>query len=334
MNRIDYTKEDLRIFKNAIIKYYVPLREKLKQKQAERLEEETLSYYNSSILFKDGNAQTSLTLEEILKEFSNILKTISPDFAKIFSYMQKNGLIDLEDRENKSAGGITTFIPDEKIPVFIKRYVNNSQSFNTLSHEFGHSLQLYFNKDKKLHENRWPTFDICEVHSTTMELLVNQYVSTIYKKDTNKHLITHYTNLLELLIRTSLVDDFQTEVYSSENINPNNIWKKLYKQYNPTNNYNIDYFNKGIMWQADINRIDEPFYGIDYALATIYAFSFLKNYLVNPEKTIRNFTTFCKVGGEISFKDISKQFNLANPFDDQEIKKLADFLTEIIDEIS
>lgn len=334
MNRIDYTKEDLRIFKDAIIKYFVPLREKLKQKQAVRSEEKTLSYYNSAILFKDGNAKNPLTLEETLEEFSQILTNISPDFAKIFNYMQTNGLIDLADYENKSAGGITTFIPDEKCPIFIKRYVNNSQSFITLSHEFGHSLQLYFNKDKKLHENRWPTFDICEIHSTTMELLVDQYVSTIYKTDTNKHLITHYTNLLELLIRTSFVDDFQTAVYSEENVNPNDIWKKLYHQYYPTNNYNIDYFNKGIMWQADINRIDDPFYGIDYALATIYAFSFLKNYLTNPKKTITDFITFCKVGGEIAFKDISKQFNLANPFAEQELKNLADFLTKKIDEIS
>lgn len=68
MNRIDYTKEDLRIFKDTIIKYFVPIREKLKSKQAERLDEKELSYYNATILFKDGNAKTSLDLEDVLKK--------------------------------------------------------------------------------------------------------------------------------------------------------------------------------------------------------------------------------------------------------------------------
>lgn len=247
--------------------------------------------------------------------------------------MLENGLIDLEERENKSGGGITTFLPDFKCPVFIKRYINNSQSIITIAHEFGHSLQLNYNKEKNLHENRWPTFDICEIHSTTMELFVSQHIESLYKNDTKKHLINHYTNLLDVLIRTAMVDDFQTKIYSEENIDINKAWKDLYKKYYPSNNYDIDYYNKGIMWQADINRVDDPFYGIDYALATIYAFSFLEKYTINQDKTIEEYIDFCKVGGEIAFKEIAIKYNLANPFNEQSLKNLANFLDEKTEEI-
>lgn len=333
MNRIDYTKEDLNVLKKTIIKYFVPIREKLKKKQASRLGEDNLSYYNEAILFKDGNAKTDLELTDILTELTKILEKLNPEFSILFQEMLQNGLIDLDERENKSGGGITTFLPDFKTPIFIKRYINNSQSLITIAHEFGHSLQLYYNKEKQLHENRWPTFDICEIHSTTMELLVNQYIESIYKEDTKKHLITHYTHLLDVLIKTSMLDDFQTKIYSEENLDINETWKELYKIYYPSDNYDIDYFTKGIMWQADINRIDDPFYGIDYALATIYAFSFLEKYTADREKTINEYIDFCKIGGEIAFKDIATNYDLANPFDEQSLKKLANFIENKVEEI-
>ena len=336
MNRLDYTQEDLKTFKDAIIKYFVPIKEKLKQEQASRLGEKNLSYYNVSYLFKDGNAKAKYNLEEITEKLQEILTGINQEYGNLFKLMLDSNLIDLEERENKSAGGITTFLPDLKVPIFIKRYMDNSANFIAITHEFGHSLQLYLNKDKLLHENRWPTFDICEIHSTTMELLVSDYVDKIYEEDKNKHLITHYTNLIEILIRTSAVDDFKTIVYNedikdSEEVNT--IWKTIYEKYYPTNNYDLEYFKKGIWWQADINRIDDPFYGIDYALATIYALSFYQKYLEDKEKGITIFTEFCKDGGEISFKEIASKYNLLSPFNEQDLIKLSTFLEDLLGKI-
>lgn len=333
MNRIDYNKDDLASFTKQIIKYFVPLREKLKLAQTKRLGEEKLSYYNSSILFKNGNAKTEYDLHGIEQELEKILEKLSPEFSSLYNDMNKNGMIDLEERENKSAGGITTFLPDYKYPIFIKRYINNSNNFTVLAHEFGHSLQLYYNKEKHLHENRWPTFDICEIHSTTMELLVNDNSESVFKEDTTKHLISHFTSIIELLIRTTCVNEFQTKIYSEDNLDINKTWKEIYKKYYPTNDYDIDYFNKGIMWQADINRIDDPFYGIDYALAAFYALLFYKNYKETPSNTINQFIDFCKIGGEISFKEIAEKYNFNSPFEEETHQRLADFLSEKIEEL-
>ena len=308
MNRIDYTKKELIDFKTSIIKYFVPLNEKLKRYQAKRLEEKTLSYYNELIQFKDGNAKTSNELTDILLKLTEILQEINPQYASIFQDMLEKGMIDLAEHENKSSGGITTYLPDYKYPIFIKRYTNNSSNFITLTHEVGHALQLYYNKEKSLHENRWPTFDICEIHSITMELLVSNYIEKIYAKDVNKHRLTHFTNIINTIIKTAAIDDFQTEIYSTNSADFNEIWKRIYKKYYPTNDYNLTYYKKGIMWQADINRIDEPFYGIDYALATIYALSFYQNYKHNEEKTVKQFTNFLIEGGEISFKEIAIKY--------------------------
>lgn len=336
MNRVDYTKKDLDDFRQYVIKHFVPLREKLRVYQAKRLREKELSYYNTSILFRDGNAKSKYGLKGIIRELKKIFYDISTDYGELFNFMIDNCLIDLEERENKSAGGITTFLPDLKVPIFIKRYQDNSNNFIAITHEFGHSLQLYLNKDKHVHENRWPTFDICEIHSTTMELLVSDYAEKIYKDDTNKHLINHYTNLIEIIIRTVCVDEFKSRIYS-EDIKTiedvNNIWKSCYSKYYPSSNYDIEYFNKGIMWQSDINRIDDPFYGIDYALATIYAISFYQKYSINKKKGIGEFNSFASEGGEISFKEIATKYKLLSPFKEKDIIEVVDFLDDKINKI-
>ena len=336
MNRVDYTKKDLDDFRQYVIKHFVPLREKLRVYQAKRLREKELSYYNTSILFRDGNAKSKYGLKGIIRELKKIFYDISTDYGELFNFMIDNCLIDLEERENKSAGGITTFLPDLKVPIFIKRYQDNSNNFIAITHEFGHSLQLYLNKDKHVHENRWPTFDICEIHSTTMELLVSDYAEKIYKDDTNKHLINHYTNLIEIIIRTVCVDEFKSRIYS-EDIKTiedvNNIWKSCYSKYYPSSNYDIEYFSKGIMWQSDINRIDDPFYGIDYALATIYAISFYQKYSINKKKGIGEFNSFASEGGEISFKEIATKYKLLSPFKEKDIIEVVDFLDDKINKI-
>ncbi len=336
MNRVDYTKKDLDDFRQYVIKHFVPLREKLRVYQAKRLREKELSYYNTSILFRDGNAKSKYGLKGIIRELKKIFYDISTDYGELFNFMIDNCLIDLEERENKSAGGITTFLPDLKVPIFIKRYQDNSNNFIAITHEFGHSLQLYLNKDKHVHENRWPTFDICEIHSTTMELLVSDYAEKIYKDDTNKHLINHYTNLIEIIVRTVCVDEFKSRIYS-EDIKTiedvNNIWKSCYSKYYPSSNYDIEYFNKGIMWQSDINRIDDPFYGIDYALATIYAISFYQKYSINKKKGIEEFNSFASEGGEISFKEIATKYKLLSPFKEKDIIEVVDFLDDKINKI-
>ena len=68
MNRVDYTKKDLDDFRQYVIKHFVPLREKLRVYQAKRLREKELSYYNTSILFRDGNAKSKYGLKGFIRE--------------------------------------------------------------------------------------------------------------------------------------------------------------------------------------------------------------------------------------------------------------------------
>ena len=337
MNRLGYSEEDINTFRENIIKHFVPLLDRLRKEQQKRCNLESINYYDEKFLFPDGNAQIKYSLEELIELLKDIFKIVNNDLSSLFNDMYKGGLIDLEDREDKSKGGLTTYLPDFQYPTFIKKYLGLEDNFTSITHEFGHSTQLFYSKDKKYHENRWPTFDICEIHSTCMELLLYPYLDKIFGKDTSKYCISHLERLVELIIKMCAIDEFQSRLYREKPSTPeaiNQLWKNIYLKYYPNNNYKHSYYELGIMWQSDINRFDDAFYGIDYSLDTICALSFYQKSLRDKENAFKEYIELCQDGGEISLKEIIDKYKLSSPFKESDIKDLSIFLENEIKKYS
>ena len=331
MNRLGYSKDDLTIFKKEIKKYIVPLLKLLKEQQKERLGLDSLEYYDSNYLFSDGNAKIIGNLNDILNIFKAILQKYSKESYDLLSLMLEEGLIDLDNRENKANGGITTYLPDYKVPLFIKKYMGLESNITSIFHEFGHSTQLYLSRDLLFHENRWPTFDICEIHSTTMEYLMYPFMDLFFGKDDLKYKIKHLTNNLSLMVNMALADDFWSLVYDNnlDSKERRKKWLELKKKYN-LSSYDNEYFKRGIEYQADTNRIVDPFYSLDYALDNLIALSFYKKEKEDIKEAFDLYIRLCKVGGSLSLKEIINEFNLDNPFEKGALKDMSDVIKDEI----
>ena len=335
MNRLGYSKDDLYIFKEEIKKYVVPLFKLLKEQQKERLGLEKLEYYDSNYLFKDGNAKVRGNLEDILENFKTVLKKYSKVSYNLLCMMLDEGLIDLDNRENKANGGITTYIPNYKVPLFIKKYMGLESNITSIFHEFGHSNQLYLSKDLLFHENRWPTFDICEIHSTSMEYLMYPFMDLFFGSDDYKYKIKHLTNSLSLMVNMAIADDFWSCVYDDnlDSEERKKKWLEIREEYN-LDSYDTEYFNRGTEYQADTNRIIDPFYTIDYAIDNVLALSFYKKEKENIKETFDLYTKLCKDGGTLSLKEIIRKYNLDNPFEKDALKDMCDIIKEDIKVLS
>lgn len=335
MNRIGYTYNDLDLLKENVRKYIVPILNILKEHQKERLNVSNISYYNKNYLFNDGNARVKVSLEEIISNISKILHKYNNEVGLMFDTMLKEGLIDLENRENKSSGGVTTYLPDYKMPTFIKKYMNLEANVTSIFHEIGYSIQLYLSRNLLFHENRWPTFDICEIHSTSLEFLMYPFLNMFFKEDENKYKIRHLSSSLSLIVSMCISDDFQKYIYDNPNISSEDrkeYWLYLINKYGIKDNTH-SYFGKGIEWQADINRIDDPFYGIDYAISNICALSFYDRVNNDVECAFSDYFDLCSKGNTLSLKRIIKKYRLNNPFEGNDIKKLSDNIIKEIDKL-
>lgn len=335
MNRLGYSKEDLAIFKDEIKKYVVPLFKLLKEQQKERLGLEKLEYYDSNYLFKDGNAKVIGNLNDILENFKTVLKKYSKVSYNLLCMMLDENLIDLDDRENKSSGGITTYLPDYKVPLFIKKYMGLESNITSIFHEFGHSNQLYLSKDLLFHENRWPTFDICEIHSTSMEYLMYPFMDLFFGIDEVKYKIKHLTNSLSLMINMAIADDFWSFVYDNnlDSKERKRKWLDIRRQYN-LDSYDNEYFKRGAEYQTDTNRIIDPFYTIDYALDNLVALSFYKKEKEDIKEAFDLYINLCKDGGSLSLKEIIDKYNLDNPFEKDSLKDMCKIIMEDIKKLN
>lgn len=335
MNRIGYTYADLDLLKENVRKYIAPILNILKEHQKERLNVSNISYYNKNYLFNDGNAIVRISLEEIISNISKILHKYNNEVGLMFDTMLKEGLIDLENRENKSSGGVTTYLPDYRMPIFIKKYMNLEANVTSIFHELGHSIQLYLSRNLLFHENRWPTFDICEIHSTSLEFLIYPFLNMFFKEDENKYKIRHLTSVVSLIVSMCISDDFQKYIYDNPNISSDDrkeYWLYLINKYGIKDNTH-SYFDKGIEWQADINRIDDPFYGIDYAISNICALSFYDRVNNNIEDAFSDYFDLCSKGNTLSLKRTIKKYRFNNPFDSNDIKNLSDNIIKEIDKL-
>jgi len=326
MKRLDYDKQDIETFRNEILNNVVPLVQRMKLQQKEELGLEALMYYDDPILFKDGNAVPKGNTKWIIEQANKMFKDISPKLYELFKKMYDEGLIDLDSRQGKSGGGIATYIPNNKVPVFISNFNNTSHDIQVLTHEFGHAFQLYSSKDLKYYENWWPTFDACEIHSTSMELLTLPYMNMFFEEDKDKYIHEKLFNILNDMCYICLIDEFQHVIYDNPNLSINerkSKWRELEKKYMPWLIFGEnDYLERGNTWHKQSHIFTNPFYYIDYALADSVALQFYYMSLDNPKEAWKKYINFCSLGGSFSFVQSIEEAGLKSPFKKDVLKTL------------
>jgi len=318
MRRLDYNKHDVEVFRNEVLKYVVPLVQKLKERQRKELSLDKLIYYDDPILFKDGNAIPRGNTRWIVEQATKMYKSISPKLYELFKKMTIEGLMDLDSRPGKSGGGITTYIPNYKVPIFISNFNGTSHDIQVLTHEFGHCFQLYSSKDLKYYENWWPTYDTCEIHSISMELLTLPYMDMFFREDKEKYVYEKLFSIFNNMCYICLVDEFQHIIYDDPNLTINERkmkWRELEKKYMPWLNFDsCDYLERGNTWHKQSHIFCNPFYYIDYALADSIALQFYFESLENPNEIWQKYIDFCSWGGTYTFVESIKRISFKSPF--------------------
>ncbi len=329
MKRIGYGRKEVEIFRNEVIKYLVPYILKLKERQRKNLGVDILYYYDENVLFRDGNSIKKGDVKYDIESALKMFKEISPEIYKAFKMMIKEDLVDLESRKGKSGGGITTYIPNDKVPIFVTNFSNTNSDVKVLMHEFGHSFQLYSSRNLKYYENWWPTFDTCEIHSKAMELLTIPYMNYFFEyPEKNKY--EQLTSILIEICYICLIDEFQHEIYDKKELTKldrKKLFRKLEKKYMPWINYvDNDYLEKGNTFQKQTHIFCYPFYYIDYALSDIVALQFYSKSINNKKEMWNKYIKFCSEGGKYSFIEILKRNDLDSPFEKDTVKKIIDSL--------
>lgn len=321
MDRTDYNPEMVVNLRKQILEYIVPLCNKLYEKQAKRLNLDKLTYIDENLEFLDGNATIKGDSDYIIENGIKMYQELSQETKEFFDFMLENELMDLETKHNKSAGGYCTYIPDYKAPFIFSNFNKTSEDMDVLTHEAGHAFQLYMSRDIDMQEINFPTLDSCEIHSMSMEFITYPWMETFFKEDSDKYKFAHLTSAIKFLPYGVVVDEFQHVVYDNPNMTIDErkkVWRDLEKKYLPHRDYeDNEILERGCWFFKQGHIFKDPFYYIDYVLAQICAFQFLKKMGEDRISGWEDYLRICKVGGTQSFLQIVKTGNLISPFDDK-----------------
>jgi M3 family oligoendopeptidase len=335
MNRVDYDAKMVSNYRNQILNDLVPFSAAIFDRQAERLGENTLPYYDESYEFKSGNAKPHGSEKDLVNAAYKMYHEMSPQTGEFINIMKNAELWDLSSRDGKEMGGYCTSLSDYKVPFIFANFNGTSGDVDVLTHEAGHAFQYFSSKNIKIESLKWPTMESAEIASMTMEFNAYPWLDLFFKEDTEKYKYQHTAGTITFLPYGVLVDHFQHEVYDHPEMTPEQrkkCWRNLEKQYLPHKDYSgCEFLESGGWWYQQNHIFQSPFYYIDYTLAQVCALQFRVRTLKKDKNVWDDYLHLVSLGGTLPFTGLCKAANIKIPFEDGSIKEIVSNIKEYLD---
>ena len=328
MSRNCYDKDDVECFRSAVLKYLVPVAEKLCMEQAKRLGVAyPMSFADNALLFRDGNPKPAGGYEHIMTQVKKFFDSLSEETSEFFADMLKNEAMDLLAKEGKAGGGFCESIFDYEIPFIFANFNGTRDDVETLTHEAGHAFAGWYNRKRVPAQNVWPSLEACEVHSMSMEFFGWLNAEGFFGPDAGKFRLAHLTSAITFIPYGTMVDHFQHIVYENPRLSPEERhfqWKKLLGIYMPWLRLDgeIPFYSEGKGWQRQSHIYTDPFYYIDYCLAQTVALSFWTLISEDPAEAWKKYMAFTSLGGSRTFEGLLEAAGLESPFDPECLKNV------------
>lgn len=320
LTRSDYDHKMVAGYRKQVYDHLVPLTQKLRAEQKQRLGLETLKFYDEDIKFLSGNATPKGTPEEIVAAGRQMYKEMSAETHQFFEMMLESGLMDLESKAGKAGGGYCTYFNDYKMPFIFSNFNGTSGDVDVLTHEAGHAFQVYSSGHFDMPEYYWPTMESAEIHSMSMEFFAWPWMDLFFKEETDKYKYAHIASSILFIPYGVTVDEFQHWVYENPTATPAERkaqWRKIEAKYLPHRDYDGDAFlENGGFWFRQLHIFQSPFYYIDYTLAQICALEFWSKSRTDKDSAWQDYLRLCQAGGSKSFLGLVELAGLHNPFVD------------------
>jgi len=320
LSRTDYDADMVARFRDQVRTLIVPLAEKLKERQRQRIGVDTLRYFDEGFNFRSGNPVPKGDADWILDNGRQMYRELAPETDEFFSFMMDNELMDVLSKKGKRVGGYCTVIPEAKAPYIFANFNGTAHDVEVLTHEAGHAFMAYSGRDFSVPEYEFPTLEAAEIHSMSMEFFSWDWMNLFFQEDTEKFKFSHLSSAITIIPYLVTVDEFQHYVYENPEASPAErkaAWRTIEQTYMPHRNYEgNDYLQGGGYWHQQQHIFARPFYYIDYALAQICALQFWKRMQEDRQAAWKDYLHLCTLAGSKSFLELVAEANLISPFED------------------
>ena len=328
MERLCYDQNRVKGFRKGVTEYLVPVVDRLKAEQAERIGVPTMTVYDNAFEYPDGNAKPTGTAEDIFAHGKKMYHELSAETTELIDFMLENELFDVLTRPGKSGGGYCHYINDHKSPFIFANFNGTSGDIDVLTHEAGHAFAGYFAREIFPTSLREYTYETAEVHSMSMEFFTWPWMEGFFGDQLDKYKKSHLGGALTFIPYGTMVDEFQHHIYEKPDMTPkerNDLWLELEGKYRPyLDQKDFPFYGEGRRWQAQSHIYERPFYYIDYCLAQATALAFWAEDQTNHKEAWDKYVRLVKMAGTKTFSDLLEGAGINSPFEPETLKTIAD----------
>jgi oligoendopeptidase F len=341
--RHDYSPQDCVSFQRAIEQVVVPAASQHYEKRRKQLGVESLRPWD---LFVDPLVRQPLKpytqVEELANKTGAIFQRVDPGLGAYFTIMQREKLLDLENRKGKAPGGYCTSFWATRRPFIFTNAVGLHEDVLTMLHEGGHAFHVFESAHLKHHQVQ-VGIEFAEVASMAMELLASPYLTIDHggfytPADAARARLEHLEEALLFWPYMAVVDAFQHWVYQypeaaqvAENCDAH--WSELWDRFMPGVDWSGLEAEKVTGWQRKPHIHSSPFYYVEYGLAQLGAFQVWGEAQKDQAGTVASYRHALSLGGTASLPSLFQSARARFAFDVEALEQAVGLIERTIEQL-
>lgn len=344
--RCDYTPDDCKAFHEAVQQVVVPVASQLAQKRRTLLGVERLRPWDTaagpwSIAVDPRASSAPRAIKEsdaLLPTLADLFHRIDPALGDYVALMIREQCFDLEARANKAPGGYNAPLEVRQLPFIFGSVMTIQHVVWLLFHEAGHAFHTFEARGLPyVHQRSLLPMEFAEVASTSMEFIASMHLSSsgICSQEEARRL--RLLQMEEALLSLPMIirgDAFQHWIYEHPEQARDleavgRIWAELGRRFEPDIDWSEWEGANSNGWQY-VMFFEAPFSFIEYAFALIGALQVWRNYLRDPQSTIRQYRQALSLGATRPLPELYRAAGAQFAFDVTTLQEIVHLMTDEI----
>jgi oligoendopeptidase F len=342
MLRFDYTPADCRSFQNAIEQVVVPAALRVYERRRQRLGVSRLRPWDLEVdPFNQPPLRPFKDAAELKSKVSAMFHKVDVQLGAHFDTMVKENLLDLDNRKNKAPGGFCTTFSASDRPFIFMNSVGMQDDVRTLLHESGHAFHVFESAGLPFAQQRVVPMEFAEVASMSMELLASPYLTAdqggfYTPADARRALVEQLEGMITFWPYMAVVDAFQHWVYENPTIAADTgqcdaTWNKLWDRFMPGVDWSGLEDLKVTGWQRKLHILTDPFYYVEYGLASLGAAQVWRNSLDNQAAAVASYRQALALGGTQTLPQLYQAAGARLAFDSEILYDVITLIEDFLD---
>lgn len=343
--RFDYTPDDCRQFHDAIEKVVVPAVSRILEERKQVLGIQSLRPWDLEVDISGKPPLRPFTnTRELVAKAAQIFHKVDPQLGEYFNAMQREDLLDMENRKGKAPGAYCTDFLQAQRPFILMNAVGLHDDVMTILHETGHAFHVFESVSLPYFHQMQYGAEIAEVASMSMELLSTPYLPEtkggFYSlADTARARREHLEGILRFWPYMSVVDAFQLWAYenpqaASDPANCDAEWGELWKRFMvgiETSGLD-DWMVTG--WQRKLHIFEAPFYYVEYGIAQLGAIQIWRNSLQDQAGAVAAYRKALSLGGSRPLPELFAAAGARFAFDETVLREAVDLILSTLEQLN